>query len=185
MTTRVSNQNCSRTYQHWIFWVRVRGGVQLYQEPASVMILRCISAFGTGNSHICEGTIYAQWYLQILGQHMPQSVWRLHQARSCLFQHSGGVQPPIPSGITHLSRGIILLIFNSIFNFISSRNHCIMFCFKWHTYTFRNRFVGHEHTTVKLCCRILFMVLKGLKKTSFKQQLFCRQKFCFCWLTGV
>ena len=49
------------------------------QKPASVMVWGCVSAHGTGNLHICEGTIKAERYTQVLEQHMLPS-------KQCLFQ---------------------------------------------------------------------------------------------------
>ena len=46
----------------------------------------CVSAHGMGNSHICEGTINAERYIQVLEQHMLPSKQRLFQGRPCLFQ---------------------------------------------------------------------------------------------------
>ena len=40
------------------------------QKPASVMVWGCVSGHGMGNLHICEGTINAERYIQVLEQHM-------------------------------------------------------------------------------------------------------------------
>lgn len=40
------------------------------QKPASVMVWRCVSAWGLGNSHIWEGTMNAKRYVQDSEQHM-------------------------------------------------------------------------------------------------------------------
>uniref|UniRef100_A0AAR2KFA0 Tc1-like transposase DDE domain-containing protein n=1 Tax=Pygocentrus nattereri TaxID=42514 RepID=A0AAR2KFA0_PYGNA len=40
------------------------------QKPASLMVWGCVSAHGMGNLHICEGTINAERYIQVLEQHM-------------------------------------------------------------------------------------------------------------------
>ena len=56
------------------------------QKPASVMVWGCVSAHGMGNLHICEGTINAERYIQVLEQHIVPSKRRLFQGRSCLFQ---------------------------------------------------------------------------------------------------
>ena len=56
------------------------------QKPASVMVWGCISAQGMGNLHICEGTINAERYIQVLEQHMLPSKQRLFHGRPCLFQ---------------------------------------------------------------------------------------------------
>lgn len=56
------------------------------QKPASVMVWGCISAQGMGNLHICEGTINAERYIQVLEQHMLPSKRRLFHGRPCLFQ---------------------------------------------------------------------------------------------------
>ena len=39
------------------------------QKPASVMVWGCVSGHGMGNLHICEGTINAERYTQVLEQH--------------------------------------------------------------------------------------------------------------------
>ena len=56
------------------------------QKPASVMVWGCISAQGMGNLHICEGTINAERYIQVLEQHMLPSKRCLFHGRTCLFQ---------------------------------------------------------------------------------------------------
>ena len=56
------------------------------QNPSSVMVWGCISAQGMGNLHICEGTINAERYIQVLEQHMLPSKQRLFHGRPCLFQ---------------------------------------------------------------------------------------------------
>ena len=56
------------------------------QKPASVMVWGCVSASGMGNLHICEGTINAERYIQVLEQHMLPSKQRLFHGRPCLFQ---------------------------------------------------------------------------------------------------
>ena len=50
------------------------------------MVWGCISAQGMGNLHICEGTINAERYIQVLEQHMLPSKQRLFHGRPCLFQ---------------------------------------------------------------------------------------------------
>ena len=55
------------------------------QKPASVMVWGCVSASGMGNLHICEGTINAERYIQVLEQHMLPSKQRLFHGRPCLF----------------------------------------------------------------------------------------------------
>ena len=50
------------------------------------MVWGCISAQGMGNLHICEGTINAEKYIQILEKHMMPSKRRLFHGRPCLFQ---------------------------------------------------------------------------------------------------
>uniref|UniRef100_A0AAR2KV54 Tc1-like transposase DDE domain-containing protein n=1 Tax=Pygocentrus nattereri TaxID=42514 RepID=A0AAR2KV54_PYGNA len=56
------------------------------QKPASLMVWGCVSAHDMGNLHICEGTINAERYIQVLEQHMLPSKQRLFQGRPCLFQ---------------------------------------------------------------------------------------------------
>uniref|UniRef100_A0AAR2J4N9 Tc1-like transposase DDE domain-containing protein n=1 Tax=Pygocentrus nattereri TaxID=42514 RepID=A0AAR2J4N9_PYGNA len=56
------------------------------QKPASLMVWGYVSAHGMGNLHICEGTINAERYIQVLEQHMLPSKQRLFQGRPCLFQ---------------------------------------------------------------------------------------------------
>uniref|UniRef100_A0AAR2K5U3 Tc1-like transposase DDE domain-containing protein n=1 Tax=Pygocentrus nattereri TaxID=42514 RepID=A0AAR2K5U3_PYGNA len=56
------------------------------QKPASLMVWGCVSAHGMSNMHICEGTINAKRYIQVLEQHMLPSKQRLFQGRPCLFQ---------------------------------------------------------------------------------------------------
>uniref|UniRef100_A0AAR2IMB0 Tc1-like transposase DDE domain-containing protein n=1 Tax=Pygocentrus nattereri TaxID=42514 RepID=A0AAR2IMB0_PYGNA len=56
------------------------------QKPASLMVWGCVSAHGMGNLHICEGTINAERYIQVLEQHMLPSKQRLFQGCPCLFQ---------------------------------------------------------------------------------------------------
>uniref|UniRef100_A0AAR2M5U8 Tc1-like transposase DDE domain-containing protein n=1 Tax=Pygocentrus nattereri TaxID=42514 RepID=A0AAR2M5U8_PYGNA len=56
------------------------------QKPASLMVWGCVSAHGMGNLHICEGTINAERYIQVLEQHMLPSNQCLFQGRPCLFQ---------------------------------------------------------------------------------------------------
>ncbi len=58
------------------------------QKPASVMVWGCVSAYGMGNLHICEGTIYAERYIQVLEQNMLPSMRRLFQGHPCLFQQN-------------------------------------------------------------------------------------------------
>ncbi|KAL6458326.1 hypothetical protein MHYP_G00335560 [Metynnis hypsauchen] len=50
------------------------------------MVWGCVSAHGMGNLHICEGTINAERYIQVLKQHMLPSKQRLFQGHPCLFQ---------------------------------------------------------------------------------------------------
>ena len=56
------------------------------QKPASVMVWGCVSASGMGNLQICEGTINAERYIQVLEQHMLPSKQCLFHGRPCLFQ---------------------------------------------------------------------------------------------------
>ena len=50
------------------------------------MVWVCVSAHGMGNLHICEGTINAERYIQVVEQHMLPSKQRLFHGRPCLFQ---------------------------------------------------------------------------------------------------
>ena len=45
------------------------------QKPAFVMVWGCVSAHGMGNLHICEGTINAERYTQVLEQHMLPTIF--------------------------------------------------------------------------------------------------------------
>ena len=66
-----------------------RGSAQFgpaWYKPASLMVRGCISACGTGNLHIWNGTISAERYIQILEHHMPLSRWCLFQGGPCKFQ---------------------------------------------------------------------------------------------------
>ena len=59
------------------------------QKPASAMVWRCVSAYGMGNMHICEGTINAERYIQVymlLEQHLLPSKQHLFQGHPCSFQ---------------------------------------------------------------------------------------------------
>ena len=51
-----------------------------------LMLWGYVSAHGMGNLHICEGTINAERYMQVLGQHKLPSKQRLFQGCPCLFQ---------------------------------------------------------------------------------------------------
>ena len=55
------------------------------QKLASVIVWGCVNAHGTGNLHICKGTINAERYIQVLEQHMLPSKQRLFQRYRCLF----------------------------------------------------------------------------------------------------
>ena len=50
------------------------------------MVWGCITAQGMGNLHICEGTINAERYIQVLEQHMLPSKQRIFHGCPCLFQ---------------------------------------------------------------------------------------------------
>ena len=56
------------------------------QKLASVIVWGCISAHGMVNLHICEGTLNAERYIQVLEQHILPSKQRLFQGHPCLFQ---------------------------------------------------------------------------------------------------
>lgn len=56
------------------------------QKPGSVMVWGCVSAFGKGNLHFCDGTINAEKYISVLEEQMLPSRRRLFQGRPCLFQ---------------------------------------------------------------------------------------------------
>lgn len=56
------------------------------QKPASVMVWGCISGQGMGALHICNGTVNAEAYVQILEQAMVPSKRRLFGRRRCIFQ---------------------------------------------------------------------------------------------------
>ncbi len=56
------------------------------QNPASLMVWGCISAYGMGSLHVLEGTMNAEWYIKVLEQHMLPSRWRLFQGKPCVFQ---------------------------------------------------------------------------------------------------
>ena len=62
------------------------------KKLASVMVWGCVSAHGTGNLHICEGTIKAERYMQVLEQHILPSKQCLVQRRPCLFMEDN-VEP--------------------------------------------------------------------------------------------
>ncbi len=40
------------------------------QKPASLMVWRCISAYGMGSLHVLEGTMNAERYIKVLEQHL-------------------------------------------------------------------------------------------------------------------
>lgn len=57
------------------------------QKPVSVMVWSCINAHGIiGNCNICEGTIYADRSIQVVGQNMLPSRQCLFQGRHSLFE---------------------------------------------------------------------------------------------------
>ncbi len=56
------------------------------QEPASLMVWGCISAYGMGSLHVLDGTMNAERYIKVLEQHMLPSRQRLFQGRPCVFQ---------------------------------------------------------------------------------------------------
>uniref|UniRef100_A0AAR2J834 Transposase Tc1-like domain-containing protein n=1 Tax=Pygocentrus nattereri TaxID=42514 RepID=A0AAR2J834_PYGNA len=74
------------------------------QKPASLMVWGCVSAHGMGNLHICEGTINAERYIQVLEQHMLPSKQRLFQGHPAYFSKT------MPSHILHMlqQRGFIV-----------------------------------------------------------------------------
>jgi len=67
------NQAC---YQHSV------------QKPAFLMVWEYICAFGTVNVHIWKDTINAEWYIQVLEQHMLPSKQWLFQGSPCIFEQN-------------------------------------------------------------------------------------------------
>src|SRR4029434_7522951 len=59
---------------------------QQVQKPGSVMVWGCVSALGKGNLHLCDGTINAEKYIEILEQHMLPSRRHPFQGSPCIFQ---------------------------------------------------------------------------------------------------
>ncbi len=45
------------------------------QKSASLMVWRCISAYGMGSLHVLKGTMNAERYIKVLEQHMLPSRW--------------------------------------------------------------------------------------------------------------
>ncbi len=56
------------------------------QNPASLMIWGCISAYGMGSLCVLKGTMNTEKYIKVLDQHMLPSRRRLFQGGSCVFQ---------------------------------------------------------------------------------------------------
>lgn len=71
---RIEEKDHPDRYQHTV------------QKPASVMEWGCVSAHGMSNLTICDGTIDAGSYIQVLEKHMLPLKQRLFQGRSCLSQ---------------------------------------------------------------------------------------------------
>ncbi|KAL7868504.1 hypothetical protein SRHO_G00098880, partial [Serrasalmus rhombeus] len=74
------------------------------QKPASLMGWGCVSAHGVDNLHICEGTINAERYIQVLEQHLLPSKQRLFQGGPAYFSKT------MPSHILHVlqQRGFVV-----------------------------------------------------------------------------
>ncbi len=49
------------------------------QNPASLMVWGCTSAYGMGSLHVLEGTMNAERYIKVLEQHMLPSRRRVFQ----------------------------------------------------------------------------------------------------------
>ncbi len=56
------------------------------EKPASLLVWRCISAYGMGSLHVLEGSMNAERYIKVLEKHMVPSRRRLFQGRLCVFQ---------------------------------------------------------------------------------------------------
>ncbi len=60
---------------HRVLWTKLEGDLPAchqhsVQKPASLMVWRCISAYGMGSLHVLEGTMNAERYIKVLEQHM-------------------------------------------------------------------------------------------------------------------
>ena len=75
---------------------------QQVQKPGPVMVWGCVSALGKGNLHFCDGTIYAQRYIEILEQHMLPSRRQPFQGRP--FQGRIFQQEDAKPHSTHISK---------------------------------------------------------------------------------
>ncbi len=65
----VGNHGCR------VLWAKEEGELPAcyqhsIQKPASLMVWRCISAYGMGSLHVLEGTMNAERYIKVLEQHM-------------------------------------------------------------------------------------------------------------------
>ncbi len=56
------------------------------QNPASLIVWGCISAYGMGSLHVLEGTMNAEKYIKVLEQQILSSRQCLFQERHCVFQ---------------------------------------------------------------------------------------------------
>ncbi len=57
-----------------------------FGKPLSSTTIQCVSAIGKGNLHLCDGTINAEKYIEILEHNMLPSRRPLFQGRPCIFQ---------------------------------------------------------------------------------------------------
>ncbi len=67
-----------------VLWAKEEGDLpachqRSVQKPASLMVWGCISAYGMGSLHVLEGTMNAERYIKVLGQHMLPSRQRVCQ----------------------------------------------------------------------------------------------------------
>ncbi len=74
-----------------VLWAKEEGDLpacyqRSVQKPASLMVWGCINAYGMGSLHVLEGTMNAERYIKVLGQHMLPSSRRLFQGMPCIFQ---------------------------------------------------------------------------------------------------
>ena len=58
------------------------------QKPVSICVWGCMAASGVGPLHVVDGTINAERYVQILGQHLPSVRRDLFQNRPFTFQQN-------------------------------------------------------------------------------------------------
>lgn len=43
--------------------------IQIVQKWAAVTVWACVGVHGIGNLHVCQSTVYAKLYIQVLEQH--------------------------------------------------------------------------------------------------------------------